>query len=80
MAVACNGFHAKPDCPVVMTTFFANLLARRGDRSLSPAVACAARSGSLAAARPLLPLGWGRAATSPDTRSSGASALRLPIG
>jgi hypothetical protein len=69
MAGACNGFQVKRDYPIVMMTPFANLLARRGDRSLSPAVACAARSGSLVAARPLLPLGWGRAATSPDTQS-----------
>jgi hypothetical protein len=54
-AVARNGFDARTDYSVVMMSLFANLLASRGDRSVSLAVACAARSGSLVAARPPFP-------------------------
>jgi hypothetical protein len=67
--VAGNGFDASTDYLVVMMSLSVHLLIRRGDRSFSPAVACAARSGSPAAARPPFPLRWGRAAVSPNTRS-----------
>jgi hypothetical protein len=79
-AVARNGFDARTDYSVVMMCL---------SPTSSPDVGTGvsrlrwpAPRGPVPSLRPgpPSPLGWGRAATSPDIRSSGANALRLPIG